>query len=81
MSDTAITRRWIDRALVGAVVGMVALIGLIYATIQSDVKAFDTTQRQHSERITATETEMKTIKVDVQEIKSDVKAILREVKK
>jgi hypothetical protein len=80
-TDADFSRRWINKALIAAVIGMVGLVGIIYNSIASDIRTLDTVQRQHGERLVSGEIEVKGIQRDLQEIKDDVKSILREVKK
>jgi peptidoglycan hydrolase CwlO-like protein len=81
MGDTEITRRWLDKALLGAIAAIVALVGLVYGAITRGVDDIQKRQQDHDRRITVSEEHVKTLRDDVHEIKADVKSVLREVKK
>lgn len=80
-SETAITRRWLDKVLVGAIGMVIALVGVVWGALASQVREVDKQQRDQDRRITVTEGDVRSIRDTVSEIKGDVKVILREVKK
>lgn len=79
--ETSLARRWLDKALLGAIAAIVALVGLVYGAIAGKVNEVDKVQRDQDRRVTITEQQTQILRAEVQEIKADVKAILREVKK
>ena len=78
-------RRFSDKIMYTACGLVLALVGTVWGVTwlatKDDVSDLKKKSQEHAERITSTETEMKSLRSDVQEVKSDVKLILREVKK
>lgn len=78
MGDTDVsTRRWIDKALLGAIAVLISLVGLLYGALARGQSDLDTRQRVDSQRITITEQRIETTSRDVTEIKGDVKVLLQ----
>lgn len=78
MSDTSVTiRRWIDRALVGSIAALVAFVGLIYGGLARGQTKLEEQQREDSKRLTIAEQQIQSTSKMLEEIRFDVKLLLK----
>lgn len=69
-------RRWIDKALVGAIGLVIAIIGVVYSTVRADIARLQEHEQGRNERLRAVEVLMDDTRQAVDRVEKKLDKIL-----
>jgi len=80
MTEERSLRRWMDKILLGAMGMVMALVGVVWGTMQYQVNRVDQTQRDFGERVKALEVKIEDVDNRLDRMETKLDKILEKVR-